>query len=402
MSALNSKPRYDLIALLCAMVFVIARPARMCSAAPAASQPAPETQPATKPQWSARIVAQLHGSSGQFVAFSRDQAAILTGGKDQVRVWDAKTFQPRIEPIKCPSFLRTTGFLDGAKKVFTVAGKSARVWDAVGGRELLTLTTEADMLSAGASPDSKWLVTGGDDGMARIWELNTGRQSLEKKHPGKVSYAGFSAKGGFAVTVAKGKIAPTFAVTAAMYLWNPQTGQDVVHWQAVSWPSDPDDHLVPVAISRDETKAAMADWDTVGVLNVATDDALANLATAGEHNAEFIHSLTFSPDGKKLVTCGAMGAQLWNSEREEKPALIGDGAMRGQAAFSPDGAVVLVSSEDEVAAYNVASGEQLLSVHSARAETNGFPVLAFSPDGRYFAVGFAHSDLTIVWELNSP
>jgi WD40 repeat protein len=354
-------------------------------------------QPTAKPRWSAHIVAELHGSSGRFVTFSPDDSSILTGGRDQVRIWDAKTFQPRIGPIKCPSFLRATGFLDGAKKVFTVAGKSAHIWDAGSGRELLTLSTEADMLSAGASPDSKWLVTGGDDGMARIWDLTTGQQRLEKKHPGKVYFAAFLPTGSAVLTVPIGRIDPTFSAESAMYLWEPRTGHDIVHWKAVNWSFDPDDHRVPVAISRDETKTAVADWDAVIVRRMATEEVLTTVKNVGIRVLQWIHSLTFSPDGKMLITCGATGAELWNAEQEEaRLMLIGDGDPCGQAVFSPDGAVVLLSSREEVGAYNVATGDQLLSVHSARADVNGFPVLAFSPDGRHFAVGFPHSDLTIV------
>jgi hypothetical protein len=53
-----------------------------------------------------------------------------------------------------------TGSLDG----------TAKVWDAAGGRELLTLKVHAGEVSVSWSPDGMRLATGSEDGTAKVWD----------------------------------------------------------------------------------------------------------------------------------------------------------------------------------------------------------------------------------------
>ena len=60
---------------------------------------------------------------------------------------------------------------DGTRLASGSADGTAKVWDAAGGRELLTLAGHTGFIRSVAwSPDGTRLATGGDDGAARIWE----------------------------------------------------------------------------------------------------------------------------------------------------------------------------------------------------------------------------------------
>ena len=57
--------------------------------------------------------------------------------------------------------------------------KTARIWDAATGRQLLLLSGHTDqVLSAAFSPDGRQIVTASVDKTARIWDAATGRQLL--------------------------------------------------------------------------------------------------------------------------------------------------------------------------------------------------------------------------------
>jgi hypothetical protein len=75
--------------------------------------------------------------------------------------------------------------------------KTARVWDAARGRELLRLGGNADLLSgAGFSPDGRRIVTSARDGAVRIWDATTGELlEVYAGHRGDVRTAVFSPDG---------------------------------------------------------------------------------------------------------------------------------------------------------------------------------------------------------------
>ena len=60
---------------------------------------------------------------------------------------------------------------DGSRFVTGSLDNTAKVWDANGGAELLTLKGRTDPLySASFSPDGSRIVTGSDDKTAKVWD----------------------------------------------------------------------------------------------------------------------------------------------------------------------------------------------------------------------------------------
>lgn len=58
-------------------------------------------------------------------------------------------------------------------------GETARVWNVASGAAVHTLTGHNDYVRSIAwYPDGSGLVTGGDDGTARLWELNNSSRSV--------------------------------------------------------------------------------------------------------------------------------------------------------------------------------------------------------------------------------
>lgn len=60
--------------------------------------------------------------------------------------------------------------------------RTAKVWDAGTGRELLTLTGHTAYLRGVAfSPDGQRILTGSDDRTAKVWDAGTGQEVLTLK-----------------------------------------------------------------------------------------------------------------------------------------------------------------------------------------------------------------------------
>jgi WD40 repeat protein len=131
---------------------------------------------------------------------------------------------------------------------------TARVWDAMTGKELAKLTgREAQLLSATFSPDRRRVVTAGER-TARVWDATTGKEVAKLTgHEAQVLSAAFSPDGQRVVTAA------AFDMTARV--WDATTGKE-----------------------------------------------LAKLI--GHEN--FVWSAAFNPDGQRVVTAGDRTARVWD------------------------------------------------------------------------------------------
>jgi hypothetical protein len=124
------------------------------------------------------------------VAVTPDGARIVTGSEDKTaRVWDART---GAELLPLTGHTRAVWAVavtpDGARIVTGSEDNTARVWDARTGAELLQLKGHTGAVYAVAvTPDGARIVTGSKDNTARVWDARTGAELLQlKDHPGAV------------------------------------------------------------------------------------------------------------------------------------------------------------------------------------------------------------------------
>ncbi len=214
--------------------------------------------------------------------------------------------------------------------------------------EQLTLSGHSNLVRAVAfSPDARWLLSGGDDGKARVWDAATGREAA----------------------VLAG---PTDGVSAVAF--------------------SPDGRAIASG-SRDGTLRL---WAT----GTFRERAVLGVLTNG------VGAVAFSPDGRwlaassaklaggsgtpvtRFLDSGAFPAQvrLWDtSEHKEVATLCGHQAGVQAMAFSPDSQTLATASTDgELRFWSVPAGSQQTNV--AKFDV---PLLAvaFSPDGSKLAIG---------------
>ena len=145
--------------------------------------------------------AKGHSNTIWSVAFSPDSQQIVTGSLDRTaKVWEAGGGkEPLMLKGHSDEIWSVAISADGRRIVTGSEDNTAKVWDAASGRELLTLkghgaqidTTAATVsnakgrsarvFSVAISLDGQRIVTGSSDNTAKVWEAANGRELLTLK-----------------------------------------------------------------------------------------------------------------------------------------------------------------------------------------------------------------------------
>jgi len=135
-----------------------------------------------------------------------------------------------------------------------------------------------------------------------------------------------------------------------------------------------------VTFSPDGRRLISASWDgTVRIWSVAERRELKALRT---HKSR-VNFAAYSPDARKIVTCGEDGtAQLFDAATvNPHVTLTGHTGGVMNCQFSPDGQRVITASRDKTArVWNAATGELILTLRGHSSEVT---TASFSPDGKY-------------------
>jgi WD40 repeat protein/tRNA A-37 threonylcarbamoyl transferase component Bud32 len=289
------------------------------------------------------------------------QVSVITGHTDQVF---CAAFSP-----------------DGKQLVTGSLDRTARIWDAVSGREVRVLVGHTDWVSAAVfSPDGRQIVTASSDRSVRIWDAATGRQLLSLLgHTDAVRSARFSPDGAKIVTASRDNTAR---------IWDAATGQQLRLLAGHSGA------LRSAAFSPDGTRIVTASSDgTAQIWDVASGRQIEVLSG----HTERLYSAMYSPDGTRIVTASFdKTARVWDAATGRQILLLNghtDGVYG--AVFSPDGGRIVTVSVDRTARiWDAATGRQirLLSGHTDEVET-----AAFSPDGKLIVTASADKSVRI-WD----
>jgi WD40 repeat protein len=257
-------------------------------------------------------LAVLRGHDGQVnsAAFSPDGKRIITASNDvSARIWDAATGK-EITPLRVElstPLLSATFSPDGRHivAVYSGGGIVLDTEDKTKGASLGDVSRGPQMVgySAAFSPDGARVVTGAGDGIARVWEATTGRQTaLLSKHENAVYTVAFSPDGTRIVTGSLDYTARIWdATTPPSSFARPAKEIAILrgHENAVSSAAFSPDGARIVTSSEDQT---IRIWDTAAAKEIAVL----------QRGASGISSAAFSSDGTKLVASSGSTAIIWD------------------------------------------------------------------------------------------
>ena len=230
------------------------------------------------------------------------------------------------------------------------------------------------------SPDSRFLVTAGSDGTARVWDRTTDRPVGQPMRSGAaVNEARFSPDGRTVVTASDNGTAR---------VWDPRTGRQL---GAAMCPDDPHAKTCPDPAGAG-SPVATASFSPNGRYIVTGSRQLnvAQLWDAHTHRAvgpQLVHQdsvldAQFSGDSRSLLTSSADDtAAIWSVPSGQKTATLrGHTYVVNDAVFSSDDRYVVTASQDHTArVWDARSGQQLALLAGATSNVlNAF----FDPAGR--------------------
>ncbi|HJZ90624.1 MAG TPA: protein kinase [Gemmataceae bacterium] len=373
------------------------------------------------------------------LAFNTDGTLLASAGIDNlVRIWEVKTGKERYR-IKVSNPAYRMAFSPDGTRLAAAVGAQIRFFDAGSGTDLFTLSGHRGTVRALAlSADGRWLVSGGTDGLVKLWDLATGKEVFSRGgNTGIIVDVAFSPKQDHIVSCAR----PKGNARREIRLWNAADGS-----QSGNTIILPFEVGAAVFTANPEQIACACGDGSIRFLDVSTGETTFVLHGHGAA----LHRLAVTPDGSRVVTGSPdRTIRVWpvrHAEFVEVPlsvpvhmalALSGDGSRlawsdyKQFAAQSGDGFGIRVAPVPPAAKgaldirptklvvalaftpdnRNLACAEQngvdLIDLDNARVARViaefGVWDLSISPDGQYLATATRHPgvnpDPVVVREL---
>lgn len=265
-----------------------------------------------------RKVRQFEGHTSYVneAIFSLDGSKVITAGSDNtVRVWETATGEEVLRVDEHEDFIRAVAvFSDNGEKVLSVdATGMGLVWDLESGEEIRRFNHGERINAVAVSPDGRFSLIGGRDGVASLRHLATGEElHVFESHDRSVYAVAISPGGGRVLTAAR---------DGEVHLWKAIRPEDFRDW------TDRDGRVMKAAYVN------LID-DVVTVLRPNGEGFQIPLPTLSEMDAAYARWRT---EGKKAVAARLLAAAetgaVGELERVLETNASTGGALPEQALF---------------------------------------------------------------------
>jgi len=245
------------------------------------------------------------------------------------------------------------------------------------------------------SPDGTQLATSSRDGTVRVWDAASWAELLSI--PAHAAFdldatnsefgTGESGVRGLAWSPNGQQIATLGNTDKTASIWDAKTGEKITSFTGHS------DWVLSISWSSDGKRIVTAGKD--GTAQIWDPTTGKNLLTFSGHSSS-VNRVDWSPDGARIATASEDGVlKLWEAERgDEIITLSGHSGVVWNVAWSPDGAQLASAGEDgTIRIWDTSTGEEISDIRSSSA----FWHVAWSPDGTQLASTNADG-LAQVWD----
>jgi len=172
------------------------------------------------------------------VAFSADGLVAATAEIDTIVLWEMANGKPMMRlqfPVRIKEMALSK---QGDYVLLALQDRTAIYFDVIENRVVHIFRHDGAPVNApidqlintvAISPSGKYALTGGDDQMARLWSLTSGKELRRWKHENSVDIVGFYPKGGYVLTGAGND---------QTHFWNIKTGKKQYTLRTSAWPKD--------------------------------------------------------------------------------------------------------------------------------------------------------------------
>jgi WD40 repeat protein len=343
------------------------------------------TDDGTVSLWSAgthRLIGTLPAVPGPgtpVMAFSPNGKIMATSSGYSVQLWRVATQREIGAPIPVTDPVATLAFsADGT--LLATGGKQGTVqlWDIATHRQVAEYTSTADTIESMAfSPDSRTLATGDSAGVVRLWNVAASARRTAVGFPLTTNQSGIIAFRPDA------RIAAVITPYQTVQLWDlaqrSPMGQPMpANPETMTF--SPDGHVLATCGYGGRIRL----WSVPAGQQVGR--ALEARVPRNTGGGAGCQQLVFSPDGRELASVFGLDAKVWIwnvATHRQVGAPLKFGENGSLVAFSPSGKILATVADESIKLWNVVTRRKIrvLPVGSALIFS-----LTFSPDGKSLAV----------------
>jgi WD40 repeat protein/serine/threonine protein kinase len=244
------------------------------------------------------------------------------------------------------------------------------------------------------SPDGRWIASGGQNGIVKVWDAGTGQLADEfQAHESHVRSLAFSSDGRILATA-------SWDHTAKVWEFHPERATD--KQMLLHTLTGHGDEVNSVAFSPDNRSLASAGYDNaVRIWDLATSQEIFKHQRPGRSVPRF----AYSSDGQFIASSESDNTvRIWEIKTDREKLTLPHSTPVLSIRFSRDGRWLVTTSADttcsrdgEIIVWDARTGNK---VRTLRGHTSYLHVAIFSPDGRRLVSAGADEDVKL-WDLQT-